>query len=221
MVTFIGNSFPQSRKDAKAEVGGIISAGFAILNDMRKNLIFALLLLCLLSISALAQRDKTDSLKVGETAPEFSLVSDSGKTVSSSSLKGPVVIVFYRAYWCPFCVRQLADLRSLKQDRFTVVAISPDPIERLKETKSKVAKDGKGEIPFALLSDPGSKTVNAFGVYDPTYAGQDVDGIPRASIFILDKDRKVVWANVSMDYKKRPTLDEVRAAVALAKGSNE
>lgn len=57
------------------------------------------MLLCLLSIAAIAQRDKTDALKVGETAPEFSLVSDSGKTVSLSSLKGPVMIVFYRAYW--------------------------------------------------------------------------------------------------------------------------
>lgn len=107
----------------------------------------------------------------------------------------------------------MAELRSLKQDGFTIVAISPDPIGRLKETKTKVAKDGKGEIPFALLSDPGSKTVNAYGVYDPTYAGQDVDGIPRPSIFILDKDRKVVWANISMDYKKRPTVEDVRRAL--------
>jgi hypothetical protein len=30
---------------------------------------------------------------------------------------------------------------------------------------------------------------------------------------VLDKDRKVVWANVSMDYKKRPTVDEIRNAV--------
>lgn len=194
------------------------------MNDMRTNLISAAILVGLLSIAALAQgnmmmseRSKTDALKVGETAPDFSLVSDSGKTVTLSSIKGTKVVVFYRAYWCPFCVRQLADMRNLKQDGFTVLAISPDPIERLKETKSKVAKDGKGAIPFALLSDPGSKTVNAFGVYDPTYAGQDVDGIPRAAIFILDKDRKVVWANVSMDYKKRPTLDEIRVELAKVK----
>ena len=65
---------------------------------MRKILSIGMLL-CLLSIAAVAQRDKTDALKVGETAPEFSLMSDSGKTVSLSSIKGPVVIVFYRAYW--------------------------------------------------------------------------------------------------------------------------
>lgn len=183
---------------------------------MRK-LLLGIVIVGVLTAAAVAQREKTDALKVGETAPDFSLVSDAGKTVALSSVKGTTVIVFYRAYWCPFCVRQLADLRSLKQDGFTLLAITPDSIDRLKETKSKVAKDGKGEIPFALLSDPGSKTVNAFGVYDPTYAGQDVDGIPRASIFILDKDRKVVWSSVSLDYKKRTTLDEIRAELAKVK----
>ena len=108
----------------------------------------------------------------------------------------------------------MAELRTLKQDGFTIVAISPDPLERLKEMKSKIAADKKGEIPFALLSDPGSKTVNAYGVYDPTYAGKDEDGLPRAAVFILDKDRKVMWANVSTDYKKRPTVDEIRVELA-------
>lgn len=70
-----------------------------IVIDMRKDLILAGILVCLLSFAAFAQRDKTDALKVGETAPDFELVSDSGKTVSLSSYKEPVVLVFYRAYW--------------------------------------------------------------------------------------------------------------------------
>ena len=184
---------------------------------MRKNLILAASLVLLLSGGAFAQRAKTDPLKVGENAPDFSLTDDNGKTVRLSSIKGPVVLVFYRAYWCPFCVRQLADLRSLKLDGFTIVAITPDPINRLKETKSKVAADKKGELPFALVSDPGSKTVNAYGVYDPAYAGQEVDGIPHPSIFVLDKDRKAVWASISMDYKKRPSVDEIKAEIANLK----
>lgn len=173
------------------------------------------------SYDALAQgssteRSRTQPVNIGQVAPEISLVNDAGNLIKLSSLNEPVVLVFYRAYWCPFCIRQLAEFRTLKQDGFRILAISPDPIDRLKETKTKIAKDGKGEISFSLLSDPGSKTVNDFGVYDPTYAGQEVDGIPRAAIFILDKDRKVVWANVSMDYKKRPTLDEIREGIALA-----
>ncbi|MEO5857865.1 MAG: redoxin domain-containing protein [Pyrinomonadaceae bacterium] len=191
---------------------------------MKTKLLSIAFLVCLISVAAYAQdnmmmseRSKTDVLKVGDKAPNFSLVDDSGKTVTLAAIKGPTVIVFYRAYWCPFCMRQLADLRSLKQEGFTIVAITPDPINSLKEAKSKVAKDGKGDITFALLSDPGSKTVNVYGVYDPTYAGQDVDGIPHPSIFVLDKDRKVTWVSVSMDYKKRPSVDEIRAEIAKLK----
>lgn len=98
-----------------------------------------------------------------------------------------------------------------------MLAISPDTVERLRESKEKVAKDGKGELSFTLLSDPNSEVINAFGVYDPSYADKEVDGIPRAAIFVLDKARKVVWANVSESYKTRPTLDEIRKGIALAK----
>ena len=70
-----------------------------IISGMSKNFISAALLVCLLSFAGFAQRAKTDALKVGETAPDFSLVSDAGKTVSLSKIKGPVVVVFYRAYW--------------------------------------------------------------------------------------------------------------------------
>lgn len=66
---------------------------------MRKNLILAVSLVVLLCGAAIAQRAKTDPLKVGETAPDFSLTSDAGNTVALSAIKGPVVIVFYRAYW--------------------------------------------------------------------------------------------------------------------------
>ena len=67
--------------------------------DMSKNLILVAGLIVLLCGGATAQRAKTDPLKVGENAPDFSLTSDAGKTVTLSAIKGPVVIVFYRAYW--------------------------------------------------------------------------------------------------------------------------
>jgi len=69
------------------------------MNDMRKLFVAISLLVSVLSVASFAQRDKTDVLKVGETAPDFSLVSDSGKTVTLSSIKGTTVLVFYRAYW--------------------------------------------------------------------------------------------------------------------------
>lgn len=171
------------------------------------------------SISAQTARSKTDPVKVGDTAPDFSLADENGKTVTLSKLKQPTVLVFYRGYWCPFCARQLAELRMLKQkeEKFQILAISVDSAMRSWDLRSKIAKDGKGEIDFPLLSDTGGKTVEIYGVYDPTYAGTEVNGIPRASVFVLDKDRKVVWARIESDYKKRPTNEEIKLEIAKTK----
>ena len=44
-------------------------------------------------------RNKTEPLKVGETAPDFSLNDQNGKKVVLSETKNPVILVFYRGYW--------------------------------------------------------------------------------------------------------------------------
>ena len=76
---------------------------------------------------------------------------------------------------------------------------------------AKIAKDGKGELNFPLLSDAGHKTIDAYGLFDTAYIGQGIEGIPRAAVYILDKNRKILWAKVETDYKKRPTNGEIRA----------
>ena len=55
--------------------------------------------------AGLAQR----SLRVGQTAPDFALPDATGRPVSLASLlaSGPVVLVFYRGNWCPYCNVQL------------------------------------------------------------------------------------------------------------------
>ena len=75
---------------------------------------------------------------------------------------------------------------------------------------TKIAKDGKGEVNFPLLSDPEHKTIDAYGLFDPAYVGQDFEGIPHPAIYILDKKRKIVWAKVESDYRKRPTNEDIR-----------
>ena len=75
----------------------------------------------------------------------------------------------------------------------------------------KIAKDGKGTVNFPILSDPNHQTIDAYGLFDSTYIGKGVEGIPHPSIYILDKKRKVVWAKIEPDYRKRPTNEEIRA----------
>jgi hypothetical protein len=63
----------------------------------------------LLATAPTAGGARTTPVTVGETAPDFTLESNTGARVSlSQSLAtGPTVLVFYRGHWCPFCARQL------------------------------------------------------------------------------------------------------------------
>ncbi len=164
-------------------------------------------------------RSNTDALKVGETAPDFTLTDQDGKPVQLSRTKGPAILVFYRGYWCPYCLRQLAELRTLMNptDKAVLYAVSIDTADYQKVTLEKIAKDGKGAVNFPLLSDPGHKAIDAYGVFDPAYIGQRFEGIPRSAIFILDMNRKVVFATVQSDYKIRPTNQDIRAELEKLK----
>ena len=110
----------------------------------------------------------------------------------------------------------MAELRTLieKDQKVTLLAVSVDAADQIRALKERIAKDGKGQLTFPLLSDPEHKTIDAYGLYDPAYAGQGFDGIPHPAVYVLDKNRKVTWARVESDYKKRPTLDELRQAIA-------
>ncbi len=73
---------------------------------MKIKLFFACLLSVLFASSVFSQqagkkldRQNTDPVKVGERAPDFTLTDETGKAVTLSKLKQPVVLVFYRGYW--------------------------------------------------------------------------------------------------------------------------
>lgn len=106
----------------------------------------------------------------------------------------------------------MAELRSLLKpnEKVLLYTISVDPAEKSIGLSQKIAKDGKGEINFPFLSDPGHKTIDAYGLFDPAYIGKGIEGIPHPAVYILDKKRKVVWAKVESDYKNRPTNEEIR-----------
>ena len=74
----------------------------------------------------------------------------------------------------------------------------------------KIAKDGKGALPFPILSDPNHKTVDEYGLFDTAYIGKGVEGIPHPTVLILDKKRKILFVKIEPDYKKRPTNAELR-----------
>ncbi len=79
------------------------------------------------------------AIKVGNKAPAFSLLDQSGNKVSLNDFKAKknVVLYFYPKAMTPGCTVQACGLRDSKKDlaRLDAVAlgISPDPVSRLKE----------------------------------------------------------------------------------------
>lgn len=176
------------------------------------------------ALKVAAGNDKTRRsapVQIGEEAPDFTLEDTNGKEVKLSSARGkmPTVIVFYRGSWCPFCARQLGELRSLLQpnDKVRVLAISVDDHQTTKEFAAKIASDGKGTINYALLSDPGHKVIDAYGLHDPAYDGKQFEGIPHASVYVIDKNNRVAWMKVETNYRVRPTNADIRTALASLK----
>lgn len=109
----------------------------------------------------------------------------------------------------------MAELRSLRKEGepLDVYAISIDKPADSKKLAEKISADGKGKVGYRLLSDPGSKTIDAYGLRDPAYKGQQIDGVPHPAVYVIDKTGKVAWAKVEEDYKQRPSNADIRAAL--------
>ncbi len=105
----------------------------------------------------------TTALKVGDTAPDFSLVADNGKTVNLSDYKGKhnVVIFFYAKDDTPVCTKESCAFKSsyskFKTKNAEVLGISPD------DTKSHEHFKSEQNLPFLLLSDSDAKVRTAWG----------------------------------------------------------
>lgn len=181
------------------------------------NIIYAAAFVVFAALGVFAQTAKTEAIMTGDTAPDFTLSDNSGKqiTLSEAVKDAPVVLVFYRGSWCPFCARQLADLRGLIKDgeKTRLYAVSIDSADKSNDLIKKIEKDGKGKINYAFLSDPQAKTIDAFGLRDPRYKDEAVNGIPYPTVYVVGSDRKIVWTKLEKDYKNRPTNAEIRAEI--------
>jgi peroxiredoxin Q/BCP len=129
-------------------------------------------------------------LSPGDTAPDFTLTSDTGEEVSLSGLRGRKVIVyFYPAAMTPGCTKQACDftdsLDSLKGAGYEVLGISPDKPEKLAKFRER------DHLTITLLSDPSKQTLASYGAFgEKKMYGKTVEGVIR-STFVVDEQGKV------------------------------
>ena len=136
-------------------------------------------------------------LSVGDPAPDFTLLSDTGEEVSLQSLRGRKVIVyFYPAAMTPGCTKQACDftdsLDSLRGAGYEVLGISPDKPAKLAGFRER---DG---LTITLLSDPDKEVLKAYGAFgEKTSYGRTIQGVIR-STFVVDEEGRVAVAQYNV-----------------------
>jgi peroxiredoxin len=188
-----------------------------------KKTCFALLLL-FFAIAAQAQRP--EGLFINSKAADFKLKDQTGVEVSLKELrkKGPVVLLFYRGSWCPFCNRQLKALQDslgmIYSKGARVVAITPETKEGIDSTVSKT-----GAI-FPILYDEDMKVATAyevaFKVDDRTVGRYKTAGIdlqktnaqktamlPIPAVYIINKEGSVTYRFFDENYRNRVSVKEI------------
>lgn len=172
---------------------------------------------------------KDRALKPGTVAPDFVLPDTNGRLVRLRSLlsQGPVVLIFYRGGWCPYCNLHLRGfqraLPELQKYNAQIVAISPQLPDNSLSTQEK------DQLTFLVLSDLGNKVASEFGIVfklgkqlqelyrqfgHPLDLFNGPDGaqhLPVPATFLIDRKGTIQLAHVDVDYTRRLDPDHVIA----------
>lgn len=170
--------------------------------------------------SITASFDAQSAIKVGDTIPEFHLANAVSKELSLAELlnKGPLLLVFYRGEWCPFCNLALVDIQkhlaSFIAKGVTVAAVSPElPSQSLTTVE-------KNDLRFEVLSDVGNHFARKLGLVwkqpetlRPVFErfgfnlnarnGDDSFEVPIPATLLVDTKGVVRNVHITPDYTKR------------------
>jgi peroxiredoxin len=178
-------------------------------------------------MSAIGQ-EAASGLVIKSKAPDFTAKDHEGNTVNLGELqkKGPVVVVFYRGNWCPYCNKQLSDLQDslqyLKAKGASVVAISPEAQDGVGKTieKTKAAfpiiydKDVVISKAYKVAYEIDTATINKYksnyGV-DFLEINQQKDNafLPVPAVYIIDKNGIITYRFFETDITKRASVKEL------------
>jgi peroxiredoxin Q/BCP len=151
------------------------------------------------------------ALQVGDTAPDFTLPSDSNETISLHGLRGKsVVLYFYPKDDTPGCTKQACDFRDAQPDFTTqdaiVLGISKDSPRKHEKFKTKYL------LPFPLLADENGDVCEAYGVIDKkSLFGKTFLGIQRSTFLIDEKGLiRAIWRKVKVPGHVQQVLNQVQ-----------
>ena len=146
------------------------------------------------------RKENIMTLKVGSTAPDFTLPNAEGKMVSLSQFKNQwVVLYFYPKDDTPNCTVEACTFTSalsqFKDLAAIIIGISPD------SPSSHTLFINKFKIGFELLSDEDKKVINTYESWGKKMMfGKEVDGVLRTT-YLIDPNGKIasIWEKVTVE----------------------
>lgn len=165
-------------------------------------------------------------LRVDDQSPDVAMTNAQGDPVTLASLytEQPLVLIFYRGGWCPFCRRALSEWESHLDDinaaGARLVAVTPESPDSYARTIRE------NDLDYTVLGDPDLSAAKAFNVYlqldDQTRASLEQNAVdlttrnaggtwelPAPGTFIIDSDGVIRFAYASWDFTDRATPEDV------------
>ena len=107
---------------------------------------------------------------------------------------------------------KLNGLLSHEQKETTqILVLSVDDPEDLQRMVDRISEDGTGPPDFPFLTDPGHAVIDRYGLFnDADPRGRQ---ITHPATFIIDRDGVVRWRFVEVDYRVRPSNEEILEAL--------
>ncbi|MBV9464022.1 MAG: redoxin domain-containing protein [Verrucomicrobiae bacterium] len=163
------------------------------------------------------------AVKVGDQAPDIQLKSKNAPgekdglglaTVKISDNKGkkPTVLLFFPMAFTGICTKEMCDISSgikaYEDLGAAVYGISVD------SPFAQGAWAEKEKISLPLLSDLNKQAAKAYGAYIEDLAG--IGSTAARAAFVIGKDGKVKYAEVTPTIKELPNFEKVKAALQSA-----
>jgi peroxiredoxin Q/BCP len=131
------------------------------------------------------------SPKIGDLAPDFDALTDTGERIKLSDYRGQrVVLYFYPKDDTTGCTTQACGFRDdypvIEEKNATVLGVSPDGVESHQKFKAKY------DLPFTLLVDQDHAVADLYGVWgEKSNYGRTYMGVIR-SHFVIDEEGKII-----------------------------
>lgn len=135
------------------------------------------------------RRTWTSSLKTGQSVPPFNALLHDGSEITSASLSGKrVILFFYNHDGSETCTNEAVNMRDhynlLTQKGFTILGVSEDSI---KKHQKFIAKHN---LPYGLISDEGNALAKLFDIYGTKeFMGRVSDAVHRTTFVISAKGK--------------------------------